>query len=132
MHELHGGVRVFAGQRAEGFYVDLGAIFDLGDLRPFENLHAQYGMHIFSKGAAGVNATAHLNVHSIAIQVPTGDLLSGHPARQGDRPGLGHRRVDHGQPPAGQGLGLGSERETSAPARSARSPAWPTRWSTRS
>jgi hypothetical protein len=78
VHELHGGVRVFAGQRAEGFYVDLGAIFDLGDLRPFENLHAQYGMHIFSKGAPGVNATAHLNVHSIAIQVPTGDLLSGH------------------------------------------------------
>jgi hypothetical protein len=30
---------VFAGQRLEGFYVDLGAIFDLGDLRPFEQLH---------------------------------------------------------------------------------------------
>src|ERR1700732_2529184 len=30
---------VFAGQRAEGFYVDLGAIFDLGDLRPFEQAH---------------------------------------------------------------------------------------------
>src|SRR5580704_11829288 len=26
---------VFAGQRAEGFYVDLGALFDLGVLRPF-------------------------------------------------------------------------------------------------
>src|SRR6201985_3269143 len=33
------GSKVFAGQRAEGFYVDLGAIFDLGDLRPFEKLH---------------------------------------------------------------------------------------------
>jgi hypothetical protein len=30
---LGGGVTVFAGQRAEGFYVDLGSIFDLGDLR---------------------------------------------------------------------------------------------------
>jgi hypothetical protein len=79
VHDLGGGVKVFAGQRAEGFYVDLGAIFDLGDLRPFENLHAQYGMHIFSNGAPGVNATAHLNVHSIAIQVPTGDLLWGSP-----------------------------------------------------
>ena len=38
---------MFAGQRAEGFYVDLGAIFDLGDLRPFENLHAQYGLNVF-------------------------------------------------------------------------------------
>jgi hypothetical protein len=75
VHSLHGGVKVFAGQRAEGFYVDLGAIFDLGDLRPFENLHAQYGMNVFSSAAAGVNATAQLNVHSIAIQVPTGDLL---------------------------------------------------------
>jgi hypothetical protein len=66
---------VFAGQRAEGFYVDLGAIFDLGDLRPFENLHAQYGMNVFSGPGTGVNATAQLNVHSIAIQVPTGRLV---------------------------------------------------------
>ncbi len=75
VHSLHGGMKVFAGQRAEGFYVDLGAIFDLGDLRPFENLHAQYGMNVFSSAGAGVNATAQLNVHSIAMQLPTGDLL---------------------------------------------------------
>ena len=79
VHGLSGGIKVFAGQRADGFYVDLGAIFDLGDLRPFENLHAQYGMNVFSAGGSGVNATAQLNVHSIAIQVPTGDLLSGSP-----------------------------------------------------
>ena len=53
MHHLSGGIKVFAGQRAEGFYVDLGAIFDLADLRPFEQLHAQYGMHVFSKRAPG-------------------------------------------------------------------------------
>ena len=35
VHQLGGGITVFAGQRAEGFYVDLGSIFDLGDLRPF-------------------------------------------------------------------------------------------------
>ena len=39
MHALGGGRTVFAGQRLEGFYVDLGSIFDLGDLRPFQNLH---------------------------------------------------------------------------------------------
>src|SRR5579872_297156 len=77
VHQLHGGIRVFAGQRAEGFYVDLGAIFDLGDLRPFENLHAQYGMNVFGGPAAGVNATAQLNVHSIAIQVPVSQLVHG-------------------------------------------------------
>ncbi|MGH3269725.1 MAG: DUF4331 domain-containing protein, partial [Trebonia sp.] len=77
VHGLPGGIKVFAGQRAEGFYVDLGAIFDLADLRPFEQLHAQYGMNVFSGPAAGVNATAQLNVHSIAIQVPVSQLVHG-------------------------------------------------------
>jgi len=79
VHDIPGGIKVFAGQRAEGFYVDLGAIFDLGDLRPFEQLHAQYGLGAFAKAAPGVNATAHLNVHSIAIQVPKSLLLWGSP-----------------------------------------------------
>jgi hypothetical protein len=76
VHGLPSNIKVFAGQRAEGFYVDLGAVFDLGDLRPFENLHAQYGLNVFSSAGKGVNATAALNVHSIAIQVPISGLLS--------------------------------------------------------
>jgi hypothetical protein len=75
VHDLGRGIRVFAGQRAEGFYVDLGAIFDLGDLRPFEQLHNQYGMNVFSGPAPGVNATNNFNVHSIAIQVPIRELV---------------------------------------------------------
>ena len=74
VHSLPGGVRVFAGQRAEGFYVDLGSIFDLATLRPFQQLHAKYGMHVFSKSAPGVNTTNELNVHSIALQVPIAAL----------------------------------------------------------
>jgi hypothetical protein len=66
IHSLDGGIKVFAGQRAEGFFVDLGAIFDLGTLRPFEDHHL-----IPSAAAAqGVNATQQLNVHSIAMQIP--------------------------------------------------------------
>ena len=57
--------RVFAGQRADAFHVDLGSIFDLGALRPFENLHL-----IPSAAAAGVNSLQGFNVHSIALQVP--------------------------------------------------------------
>ncbi|MGO8729808.1 MAG: DUF4331 domain-containing protein [Streptosporangiaceae bacterium] len=72
---LPGGLRAFAGQRAEGFYVDLGAIFDLANLRPFEQLHDQYGRDIFNKPALGVNTTKYLNVHSIALQVPLKDLV---------------------------------------------------------
>jgi len=79
VHQLDGGITVFAGQRAEGFYVDLGAIFDLGDLRPFEQLHATFGLPAL-KAAPGVNATNNVNVHSIAIQLPVSALSrSGHP-----------------------------------------------------
>ncbi|GAC1397807.1 MAG: DUF4331 domain-containing protein [Ktedonobacteraceae bacterium] len=65
VHKLSSGEVVFAGQRAEGFYVDLGAIFDLLDLRPFQELHL-----IPTPAAPGVNNTQGLNVHTIAIQVP--------------------------------------------------------------
>jgi hypothetical protein len=62
---LSDGSKVFAGQRREGFYIDLGAIFDLGDLRPFQAAHL-----IPSANALAVDATKAVNVHSIAIQVP--------------------------------------------------------------
>jgi hypothetical protein len=65
VHALPSGETVFAGQRAEGFYVDLGSFFNLLDVRPFQNLH------IFPMAAAlGVNGTNRLNVHTMAIQLP--------------------------------------------------------------
>ncbi len=71
IHNLAGGRgKVFAGQRQEGFYVDLGSIFDLGALRPFEGAH----LIPLPGSMTGVNGTKHLNVHSIALQVPIGDL----------------------------------------------------------
>jgi len=71
VHPLPGGVQVFAGQRNEGFYVDLGAIFDLGDLRPFQNLHL-----IPTPAAPGVDATKNLNIHTIAMQIPISQLTA--------------------------------------------------------
>jgi hypothetical protein len=78
VHDLGDGVLVFAGQRAEGFYVDLGAIFDLGDLRPFEQLHTQFNLSIpeLQRPAPGVNATRSVNVHTIALQVPKRHLTA--------------------------------------------------------
>jgi hypothetical protein len=75
---LAGGGRVFAGQRREGFYVDLGSVFDLGNLRPFQQLHAQFGLNIpeLTRPAPGVNATKAVNVHSIALQLPKSKLLA--------------------------------------------------------
>jgi Domain of unknown function (DUF4331) len=71
IHSLGGDRTVFTGQRAEGFYVDLGAIFDLGKLRPFENLHLSK-----MPKAPGINSTLAKNIHSIAIQVPKSELTS--------------------------------------------------------
>jgi len=61
-----GNIRIFAGQREEGFYVDLGSVFDLVGLRPFNNAHL--GPLAVSRG---VDALAGSNVHTIAIQIPT-------------------------------------------------------------
>lgn len=49
--------------------VDLGAIFDLGTLRPFQNLHL-----IPTPSADSVDATEGVNVHTIALQVPKAEL----------------------------------------------------------
>lgn len=72
IHTLPSGEMVFAGQRAEGFFVDVGAIFDLLDLRPFQNLHLNPMPP--TKGVNGLNG---LNVHSIALQVPKTHLTRG-------------------------------------------------------
>jgi hypothetical protein len=72
VHSLPGRRKVFAGQRADAFFVDLGSVFDLLDLRPFQNLHL-----IPSPPAPGRNVLAGLNVHSIALQVPITDLTGG-------------------------------------------------------
>jgi hypothetical protein len=70
IHKLKTGEKVFAGQRADAFFVDLGAIFDLGTLRPFQDKHL-VGQKLFNYAGKAVNATDETNVHSIAIQVPT-------------------------------------------------------------
>jgi hypothetical protein len=65
------GVRLFAGPRDEGFYVDLGATFDLLQLR---SLAPGLG--------APIDSLAGFNVHSIAIETPIASLT-----RTGARPG---------------------------------------------
>ena len=72
VHSVPGGHTVFAGQRLEGFYVDLGAIFDLGDLRPLQNLH----LASMVPPAAGVDASHGFGVHSIALKIPISQLTT--------------------------------------------------------
>ncbi len=68
--------RVFAGQRADAFHVDLGSVFDLGALRPFQNLHL-----ISMAADDGRNSLQGFNVHSIVLQVPISEI-----SRKGDVP----------------------------------------------
>src|SRR4051794_329865 len=66
---LPGGIKVFAGQRDDPFYVDLGSIFDLAGLRPFNPFHL-----ISLPAGPGVDALENYNTHSIEIQVPISQL----------------------------------------------------------
>ena len=68
------GIKAFAGQRAEGFYVDLGVVFDLGNLRPFQGDHAGWSGTGLPAMAAGVNSTKGVNVHTLALQIPMEQL----------------------------------------------------------
>jgi hypothetical protein len=70
---VHGTGKVFAGQRDDPFFVDLGSIFDLAGLRPFNSLHL-----IPLATEPGRDNLQGFNVHSIVLQVPITDLTRDH------------------------------------------------------
>ena len=72
MHKV-GKRTFFAGQRADAFHVDLGSVFDLGALRPFNEAHV-----IPLAKMDGINSVQSYNVHTIAMQVPISDLTRNH------------------------------------------------------
>jgi len=85
-----GDIRVFAGQRAETFYIDLGAVFDTVNLRrPVPALtdpeDADDTVDPF-----GINRFSGFNVHTIAIELPISHVTSdGEPAATTDNPVIG-------------------------------------------
>ncbi len=64
IHTLSDGSKVFAGQRDDPFFVDLGSVFDLLGLRPFNPAHV-----IPLPAERGVDGLGGFNVHTIALQV---------------------------------------------------------------
>ena len=68
--DLGSGRKAFAGPRDDPFFVDLGSIFDLAGLRPFNAAHL-----IPLAMEAGKDGVKNYNTHTIAIQVPKTDLL---------------------------------------------------------
>ncbi|HEX6673952.1 MAG TPA: DUF4331 domain-containing protein [Actinomycetes bacterium] len=70
---LKGGGKVFAGQRDDPFFVDLGSVFDLLGLRPLNQAHL-----IKQPTARGVDGVGGYNTHSIVLQVPITELTHDH------------------------------------------------------
>jgi len=67
IHTVGEGIKVFAGQRDEAFYIDLGAIFDRFELR---TLGVPAGL------GDPRDATQGYNVHTIALQIPKKQLTN--------------------------------------------------------
>jgi hypothetical protein len=78
VYRLTDGTKVFAGQRDDPFFVDLGSIFDLGGLRPFNSLHA-----LPLATDPGVDGVGGFNTNSIALDIPLRRLTKDHAAPTG-------------------------------------------------
>src|SRR6516225_10929844 len=75
------GIRVFAGQRAETFYIDLGAVFDTLNLRRYLPALTGPGEDDDNVNPFGVNRFGGFNISTIAIEVPITRVTSdGKPA----------------------------------------------------
>jgi hypothetical protein len=79
IQSLKNGGKAYAGPRDDAFFVDLGSIFDLGGLRPFNSLHV-----IPLANAKGVDGVAGYNTASIVLQVPISEVR-----RSASRPVVG-------------------------------------------
>jgi hypothetical protein len=84
------GIKAFAGQRAETFYIDLGAVFDTVNLRRFPPLLAAAEDVNDAADPFGINRFSGFNVHSIAIEVPIARITrDGQPAETTGTPIIG-------------------------------------------
>lgn len=66
VHDISRDGQVFAGQRDDPFFVDLGAVFDLLTIRPGAP----------GNTGGGVDGVGGFNVHSIVLQVPIAELTA--------------------------------------------------------
>ncbi len=69
VYDVAYGQRVFAGPRDDPFFADLGSIFDLAGLRPFNQAHL-----VKEPTEKGIDNLAPYNTHTIALQIPISKL----------------------------------------------------------
>ena len=97
IHTLSNGIKVFAGQVDDPFFVDLGSVFDLAGLRPFNTLHI-----LPLATANGVDGELR-HTHAIAIQLPITQLTRDGQLPTGPTDPNGARHLRKRQPPCGVG-----------------------------
>jgi len=81
VQELPGGIKAYAGQSDDPFYVDLGSVFDLAGLRPFNPAHV-----IPLDAEDGVDGVGGFNTHAIVLQVPIEQLTRDRKLHDADDP----------------------------------------------
>jgi hypothetical protein len=74
LYPLVGGGRVFAGQRDETFYIDLGAVFDTVNLRRPLPILSGPEDEKDGKSAYGVDHLSGFNINTIAVELPIASL----------------------------------------------------------
>lgn len=76
--DMSNGGRVFAGPRDDGFYVDLGGVFDLANLRGADTDGDQDPNEDAQDGVSGYNT------HTIALEIPIADIFGNTPPVAGN------------------------------------------------
>jgi len=74
--DLGGGIRVFAGQRKETFYIDLGSAFDTLNFRRNPPVLSDAEDADDTTNPFGLNDFQELNINTIAIEIPVAALPS--------------------------------------------------------
>jgi Domain of unknown function (DUF4331) len=75
-YDLGAGIKVFAGQRQDPFYIDLGGVFDTLNLRRLPPIETPAEDANDNVNPFGTDMLSGFNVHSIAIELPA-SMLTG-------------------------------------------------------
>jgi hypothetical protein len=75
-YDLGNGIKVFAGQREDPFYIDLGGVFDTLNLRRVPPIETPAEDANDTMNPFGTDMLSGFNVHSIAIELPA-SMLTG-------------------------------------------------------
>jgi hypothetical protein len=111
IYDLGDGVRVFAGQRQDPFYIDLGAVFDTLNLRRTPPLLSALEDTTDDANSFGINMLSAFNVQTIAIELPASMITAdGKSAEETKFPKIGGYSSTSRPSPSVRGRGTGSSR----------------------